>query len=50
MLADPNGSHRRIGDIASEVGFSDRSHFNREFRQRYGITPSDMRAMALWER
>jgi AraC-like DNA-binding protein len=35
---------RRIADIALESGFTDLSHFSRAFRQRYGVTPSEMRA------
>jgi AraC-like DNA-binding protein len=38
--------HRRICDIALEVGFSDLSHFNRMFRARFGETPTGIRAQA----
>jgi AraC-like DNA-binding protein len=31
---------------AFEVGFGNLSYFNRSFRRRYGVTPSDMRAAA----
>jgi AraC-like DNA-binding protein len=36
--------HRKIADIAMEVGFSDLSHFNRTFRRHFGDTPSGLRA------
>ena len=32
--------------IASELGFSDSSHFCRSFKARYGLTPSDLRRNA----
>jgi AraC-like DNA-binding protein len=35
-----------IGTIALDCGFSDVSHFNRLFRQRFGCTPSDVRKRA----
>ena len=35
-----------IGSIAFEVGFSNLSYFNRTFRRRYGMTPSDVREAA----
>lgn len=37
----------RISSVAFEVGFGDLSHFNREFRRRFGMTPSDVRALAI---
>lgn len=33
-----------ISDIAYRCGFGDLSYFNRAFRQRFGMTPSEMRA------
>ena len=44
MLADPRHAHRAISTIAYDVGFGDLSTFNREFRRRFGVTPSDVRA------
>jgi AraC-like DNA-binding protein len=44
--------HRKVTDIAFTSGFSDISYFNRCFRARFGITPSDARAIAAtsgWE-
>jgi AraC-like DNA-binding protein len=43
--------HRRFADrtissIAHEAGFGDLSYFNRTFRRRYSITPSDARQQA----
>ena len=35
---------KAISAIAYDCGFSDVSHFNRLFRQRYGCTPSEVRA------
>jgi AraC-like DNA-binding protein len=42
-LADPCNADRSIADIALSVGFGDLSTFNREFRRRFGVTPSDVR-------
>jgi AraC-like DNA-binding protein len=47
LLADPRNANRPINAIAGEAGFCDRSHFNRGFRQRYGVAPSDIRATVL---
>ncbi|RXH07623.1 helix-turn-helix domain-containing protein [Bradyrhizobium guangzhouense] len=44
LLANPNPLDRSIGAVAFECGFGDLSYFNRSFRQRYGATPSDIRA------
>jgi methylphosphotriester-DNA--protein-cysteine methyltransferase len=35
-----------IGAIAYDCGFGDLSYFYRVFRQRYGVSASDVRAMA----
>jgi transcriptional regulator GlxA family with amidase domain len=40
---DPDNSHRTIVDIALEAGFSDVSYFNKQFRARFGDTPSAVR-------
>src|SRR5439155_21437498 len=47
MLADPCHAHRTISAIVYDVGFGDLSTFNREFRRRFGATPSDVRAAVL---
>jgi AraC-like DNA-binding protein len=46
MLTDPSQLHRPIHLIAYESGFGDLSYFNRAFRQRCGMTPSDARNLA----
>jgi AraC-like DNA-binding protein len=43
LLRDPHAADRKIADIATRVGFSDLSYFNRAFRRRFDMTPSDMR-------
>lgn len=43
--ADPNLAS--IAAIAFEAGFNDLSNFNRGFRRRFGMTPSDVRAEAI---
>jgi AraC-like DNA-binding protein len=43
MLADPHHQDRAISAIAFEVGFGNLSYFNRAFRLRFGMTPSDAR-------
>ena len=41
LLDDP--AHFKIGDIASECGFTDLSYFSRMFKMTYGVTPSQYR-------
>jgi AraC-like DNA-binding protein len=43
MLRDPRFGDRSISSVAFEVGFGDLSYFNRTFRRRYDVTPSDIR-------
>ena len=38
---------RTISAVAFDCGFNDLSYFNRAFRHRFGMTPSDVRAKAL---
>lgn len=45
-LSDRDPSGRTISAIAYESGFNDLSHFNRTFRRRFGLTPSEVRATA----
>lgn len=44
FLINPRHRQRRISEIAFAAGFADLSTFNRQFRRRYGMTPSDLRA------
>ncbi len=44
LLADPRHANQKIGAIALDVGFGDLSYFNRAFRKRYGVAPSELRA------
>jgi AraC-like DNA-binding protein len=46
MLGDPRFAGGTISTIAFDAGFGDLSYFNRTFRRRYGLTPSDARAKA----
>jgi AraC-like DNA-binding protein len=43
LLADPRHADRTIADIVLAAGFGDLSTFNREFRRRFGMTPTDVR-------
>jgi AraC-like DNA-binding protein len=44
LLSKPHNRDRPISEIAWQAGFSNVSHFNRLFRQRFGDTPSGVRA------
>ena len=44
LLAD--NAATPIGQIVYSVGFNDLSYFNRTFRSRYGISPTDLRRMS----
>ncbi len=46
MLSSPRFAAWSILAIALEAGFSDLSHFNRRFKRRYRMTPSDMRSLS----
>jgi AraC-like DNA-binding protein len=43
MLVDPGFDGHPISTIAFDSGFGDLSHFNRSFRRRFGMTPSQAR-------
>jgi AraC-like DNA-binding protein len=43
MLTSPRHATWSIAVIAFEAGFSDLSHFNRRFKRRYLMTPTDLR-------
>jgi AraC-like DNA-binding protein len=46
MLTNPLYRSRSISAIAYDAGFGDVSYFNRTFRRRHGMTPSDVREAA----
>ncbi|MGN6306224.1 MAG: AraC family transcriptional regulator [Mesorhizobium sp.] len=41
------GDGRSISAIAFDCGFGDLSHFNKVFRQRFGVAPRDIKASAM---
>ncbi|HSH42046.1 MAG TPA: helix-turn-helix domain-containing protein [Arenicellales bacterium] len=43
LLEQPRYANQTITAIAHEAGFNDLSYFNRRFRQRYGVVPSNLR-------
>jgi AraC-like DNA-binding protein len=42
-LMSPGFDHLLISEIAYDDGFNDLSYFNRAFRRRFGMSPSDAR-------
>jgi AraC-like DNA-binding protein len=44
LLTHGDPSKEQIGDIAYRCGFEDPVHFTRLFRQRFGLTPSELRS------
>jgi AraC-like DNA-binding protein len=46
MPVNPLYRNRGISAIAYDAGFGDVSYFNRTFRRRYGMTPSEVREAA----
>src|SRR5262249_48472759 len=49
LLSDPRFANRSIAALALEAVFGDLSYFNRAFRRRFGVSPSDVRAVAKGE-
>jgi AraC-like DNA-binding protein len=47
LLCDKRYADRTVRSIAFTVGFGDLSYFNRTFRRRYGLSPSDIRTQAV---
>jgi len=47
LLTDPRCAGQKISTIAFDAGFGDLSYFNRAFRRRYGVAPSELRAKDL---
>lgn len=45
QLEDPSQDAVLLSSIAAQWGFADSAHFSRAFRQAYGATPSQWRAM-----
>jgi AraC-like DNA-binding protein len=45
-LLDPSQVQARISEIAFRRGFSDSAHFSRSFRNRFGISPTELRERA----
>jgi AraC-like DNA-binding protein len=45
MISDPRFAGINISEIALAVGFSDLSYFDRSFRRRFHMTPSQVRAI-----
>ena len=46
MLADLRYARWTVSALALETGFGDVSYFNRRFRRRFGMRPSDVRSQA----
>jgi AraC-like DNA-binding protein len=49
MLTSPRYATWSVTAIALEAGFGDLSYFNRRFKRRYQMTPSDQRAQTKRE-
>jgi AraC-like DNA-binding protein len=47
MLSSPLYGNQKVSTIALDSGFEDLSYFNRTFRRRYGMAPSELRAAAM---
>lgn len=45
-LANPTNRRLRVAEIATRTGFTSEAHFSRAFRVAFGLTPSEVRAMA----
>ncbi|MGZ0018207.1 helix-turn-helix domain-containing protein [Nitrosomonas sp. wSCUT-2] len=43
FLCNPSHIDRSISTLAFDMGFNNISWFNRIFKQRYGLTPSEVR-------
>ena len=45
LLADPSSPARSILSVALDCGFGDLSYFNRTFKRRFGVTPTEARRL-----
>lgn len=45
-LLDPSMAQMRVSEISFKRGFNDSAHFSRAFRERFGISPSELRSKA----
>ena len=50
MLTEAGQGDKRISEIAYACGFGDLSHFNKCFRQRFAMSPSEARVSAAGKR
>lgn len=50
LLSDTRLINHPIGALAFEAGFTHQPYFSRAFRQRFGVTPSDVRAQTVGAR
>jgi AraC-like DNA-binding protein len=46
MLCDPLRAGQKISTVAFDAGFGDLSYFNRVFRRRFGVAPSEIKTAA----
>jgi AraC-like DNA-binding protein len=46
LLSNPFRRAEKISAVALDCGFGDISYFNRAFRRRYGLAPSDVRVQS----
>ena len=47
LLVSSVGQRESVSTIAFRAGFSDQGHFSRRFKQRYGTSPSEYRALQI---
>jgi AraC-like DNA-binding protein len=47
LLADPEGRHRNVAEVAYEVGFRSLGPFNKAFKDATGQTPTEFRSLRL---
>jgi AraC-like DNA-binding protein len=45
MLMSPNHRHRRVAEIGFDAGYQNDATFSRAFRDAFGVSPSDVRAV-----